>query len=160
MRKLIKKILREQEEEIIQAPSFAFFDYDWNDVLDWADGRLFRMNGDIALSQSDITTLGGLVEVEGDLYLNYCQNLQSLGNLRSVGGYLKLYGSVNLVSLGALEYVGGNLNIGHCENLSSFENLKYVGGALLIMNTKLKDKYSTTQIREIIDVGGRIWVNF
>ena len=111
MKSLIRKILREQEEEIIQAPPFSFFRYDWNDVLDWVDGRLFRMNGDIDLSESDITTLGGLVDVGGDLNLFDCQNLQSLGELRSVGGDLDLNYCQNLQSLGELRSVGGYLDL-------------------------------------------------
>ena len=90
MKQLIRKILREQEEEIITAPPFSFFLNNWEDVLDWADGRLFRMSGDIILRDSNITTLGGLVEVEGKLNLNGNQNLKSLGELKNVGNYLNL----------------------------------------------------------------------
>jgi hypothetical protein len=93
MKHIIRKILREQEEEIIQAPPFSFFLNNWNDVLDWADDRLFRMNGDINLLYSEITTIGGLVEVGGNLDLLLCKNLESLGELRSVGGDLNLRGT-------------------------------------------------------------------
>ena len=130
MKNIIRKILREQEEEIIQAPPFSFFLNNWEDVLDWADDRLFRMNWDINLSESDITTLGGLVEVDGDLNLYNCQNLQSLGELRSVGGYLDLGYCKNLQSLGELRSVGDFLNLRHCENLQSLGELRSVGGDL------------------------------
>ena len=131
MKKLIRKILREQEEEIIQAPSFAFFDYNWNDVLDWADGRLFRMNGDIDLSESDITTLGGLVEVDGYLDLFNCKNLQSLSELRSVGDWL---------------------NLRFCENLQSLGELKSVGSWLDIRKTPIAQTMTEDEIRAKVDV--------
>jgi len=127
MKQLIRKILREQEEEIITAPSFSFFLNNWEDVLDWADGRLFRMNGDIDLRKSDITTLGGLVEVGGWLDLFGCENLQSLGKLRSVGVWLNLYNCRNLQSLGELESVGGDLFI-HYTKVQQYMSRKDIRG--------------------------------
>ena len=177
MKSLIRKILREQEEEIIQAPSFAFFNYDWNDVLDWADDRLFRMNGNIDLSESNITTLGGLVEVGGNLNLRFCGNLQSLGKLRSVGGYLGLFGCKNLQSLGELRSVNGKLDLQNCKNLQSLGELRSVGsnldlsfcqnlqslGELRSVGRDLDLRYAAIaetmtdeEIRNQIDVKGRI----
>ena len=157
MKHIIRKILREQEEEVIQAPPFAFFDYNWNDVLDWADDRLFRMNGDIDLSESDITTLGGLVEVGGDLDLWKCKNLQSLGELRNVGGSLNLAGCQNLQSLGELRSVGGNLFLWKCKNLQSLGNLKSVGGDLGLDFTPIAKTMTKAEVRTKVDVNGKIY---
>jgi hypothetical protein len=177
MKSLIRKILREQEEEIITAPPFAFFDYNWNDVLDWADDRLFRMNGDIDLRNSQMETLVGLVEVSGNLVLVNCQNLQSLGNLQSVGGWLDLRLCKNLQSLGKLRSVsghldlwqcknlqsldelrsvGGNLDLRFCENLQSLGKLESVGGNLYIYNTIVQQYMSKKDIRGKVDVKGNI----
>jgi hypothetical protein len=138
LKNLIKKILREQEE-VIQAPPFAFFDYNWNDVLDWADDRLFRMNGDIDLSHSNIKTLGGLVEVGGNLNLAYCETLQSLGNLQSVSGNLILY---------------------KCEYLLSLGKLKSVGGWVDLRKTPLHIKMTKDEIKAKIDIGGKIYFSY
>ena len=156
MKHIIKKILREQKDEIIQAPSFAFFDYNWNDVLDWADDRLFRINGNINLSNTEITTLGGLVEVGGDLDLMYCKNLQSLGKLRSVGVWLNLYNCRNLQSLGELESVGGDLSLFYCKNLQSLGELRSVGYDLYLKYTAIAKKMTDEEIRNQVDVKGNI----
>ena len=136
MKDIIRKILREQEEEIIQAPPFSFFRYNWQDVLDWADDRLFRMDGNIDLRKSDITTLGGLVEVGGYLDLENCKNLQSLGELRSVGGYL---------------------DIDYCENLQSLGELRSVGGDLYLRNIKKYNTMEHQEIRAKVDIEGVIF---
>ena len=177
MKQLIKKILREQEEEIIQAPPFAFFDYGWQDVLDWADDRLFRMNGNIDLSHSNITTLGGLVEVGGNLDLWECENLQSLGELRSVNGVLDLrktkiksldelrvvnghlfLSESNIETLNKLEIVNGLLALDYCTNLKSFGNLKEIDGMLWLNGTPIVQimTYSEVkkQIKNITDIVG------
>jgi hypothetical protein len=158
MKQLIRKILREQEEEIIQAPPFAFFDYNWNEVLDWADDRLFRMNGNINLSYSEITTFGGLVEVNGDLILVKCQNFQSLGELRSVGGKLELWNCLKLQSLDKLESVGGNLNLFYSKNLKSLGKLESIGGNLDLRGTAIAKKWfmSTEKIKKQVNVKGSI----
>ena len=148
--------MREQEEEIIQAPSFAFFDYNWEDVLDWADDRLFRMNGDIDLSYSDITTLGGLVEVDGNLNLFECENLKSLGELRSVGGNLILWNCKNLQSLGELISVGGWLDLSYNKKLKSLDKLRSVGGYLYLYFTPIAETMTEDKIRKQVDIKGEI----
>ena len=150
--------MREQEEEVIQAPSFSFFLNNWEDVLDWANGRLFRMNGDIDLRKSDITTLGGLVEVGGWLDLFGCENLQSLGKLRSVGGYLYLYNCKNIQSLGNLRSVGGQLYLDDCENLESLGELRSVGGDLYLRTTKINNTMGHDEIKAKVDVNGVIFI--
>ena len=179
MKHIIKKILREQEEEIITVPPFSFFAYDWNEVLEYADGRLFRINGDIDLSESDITTLGGLVEVDGDLNLWHCENLLSLGELRSVGGWLDLWHCKNLQSLGELRSVDGWLDLRFCENIKSLGELKSVGGYLDLYDcqnlqslgklksvgseldlryTPIAETMTEDEIRNKVDVRGNIFI--
>ena len=178
MKHIIRKILREQKEEIIQAPPFSFFLNNWEDVLDWADGKLFRMSGHIDLSNTDITTLGGLVEVDGNLELFGCKNLQSLdelrnvgghlnlfgcinlqslGKLRSVGSYLYLFGCENLKSLGELRSVGGYLDLYKCQNLESLDELKSVDGWLKLRYTTIAEKMTDEEIRNQVDIKGRIY---
>ena len=157
MKQLIRKILREQEGEIIQGPPFSFFLNNWEDVIDWANGRLFKMNGNIDLSESDITTLGGLVEVDGWLNLWDCKNLQSLGELRSVSGWLNLYNSMNLQSLGELRSVGGDLDLVFCENLQSLGELRSVGGDLYLRYGLMPKTMTEDEIRSKVDIKGKIY---
>ena len=64
-------------------------------------------NGNLSLRKTNVTSLGGLVSVDG--YLDISQtNITSLGNLESVGKNLLVNG-VGLTSLGNLESVGGNI---------------------------------------------------
>ena len=156
MKQLIRKILREQEEEIITLPPFSFFGYDWNEVLEYADDRLFRVNDDIDLSSTEIKTLGGLVEVGGNLNLFNCINLKTLDKLRSVDGWLNLWDCKNLQSLGELRSVGGYLDLLSCENLQSLGKLEYVGGSLDITYTYIPEKMTDDEIRNQIDIKGRI----
>ena len=148
--------MREQEEEIITAPPFSFFLNNWEDVLDWANGRLFTMIGNIYLPESNITTLGGLVEVGGDLNLSFCKNFQSFGELRSVGGSLDLRNCINLQSLGELRSVGGDLNLVFCENLQSLNKLRSVGRDLDLRYTAIAETMTDEEIRNQVDVRGKI----
>jgi hypothetical protein len=157
MKSLIRKILREQDEEIITLPPFSFFTYDWNEVLEYADGRLFRISGDFDLSLKNISSIEGLVEVDGDLELAENHDIVSLNNLKSVSGRLNLYNCSNLMSLGKLERVGSNLNLNSCKKLTSFENLKYVGGSLYLSDTKLVKLYSHNEIRRKVKIEKTIW---
>ena len=73
--------------------------------------------------------------IGGDLDL-YETPIESLGNLQSVGGYLDLY-KTPIESLG---------------------NLKSVGGFLNLPETPLSTMYSEKQIRQMVDVGGKIFM--
>jgi hypothetical protein len=88
MKKLIRKLLKEQEE-IITLPPFEYFEYDWNLVLELSEGKPFKILGDVDLRfNQEITTLGNCYAVGGHLYLYKCENLESLGNLTEVGGII------------------------------------------------------------------------
>jgi hypothetical protein len=73
--------------------------------------------------------------IEGDLDLHETP-IESLGNLQSVGGYLDLR-NTPIKSLGNLQSVGGYLNL---------------------WGTPLSKKYTEEQIREMVDVGSRIYM--
>jgi hypothetical protein len=90
-------------------------------------GNLVGVEGELKLEFSTINLLGKLEFVEGNLILYYCENIKTLGNLKKVKGDLLLsYSSIE--SLGDLEFVGEDLviistNISHSE----INNVEVVG---------------------------------
>jgi hypothetical protein len=169
-----------EEQEILHIPSLGVFG-DWDTLQQFLERRgnpLYSIGGDLNLRNTNIESLGNLVSVEGylnlrgcyelsslgkltsvggDLYLRHCDNLTSLGNLTSVGGGLDLYGCVNLNSLENLTSVGTTLHLRECINLKSLGNLTSVGGNLYLEETPVSKKYSEKEIRQMVDVGGRIF---
>ena len=118
MKKLIKKILREEID-----------DFDW-----------IRDNSISGEELRDLILQTGAKSipfdrVEGDLDLRGAP-IESLGNLESVGGFLNL------------EYVP-------IEDLGNLEN---VGGYLDLTGTPFAEKHSEAQIRQIVQVGGGIYL--
>ena len=84
--------------------------------------------------------------------------LERRGNpLFSIGGNLNLSYS-NIKSLGALTSVGGYLYLSGCENLTSLGNLTSVGGNLDLKGTPISKKYSVKQIKQMVKVGGDIYL--
>jgi hypothetical protein len=79
-----------------------------------------------------------------------------LGNLQSVGGNINLHGTP-IESLGNLTSVGGNINL-YGKPIESLGNLKSVGGELNLRKTPLSEKYTEEQIRQIVDVGRKIYM--
>jgi len=67
---------------------------------------------DLDLSNTDIKSLGNLIVVDGSLYLGGTRELTSLGSLERVEGDLNLNLS-NIRSLGVLKYVKRNLSLKH-----------------------------------------------
>jgi hypothetical protein len=178
MKHIIRKILKEQDE-IINVPDLDFFDDNWEDVLEFARGRKFRVRGNLIFRDICPERFENLVEIDGNLNLNTCEQLISLGNLKRVGGYLSLIRCQNLTSLGNLEYVGGKLtlydcikikslenlkrvdgylDLEYCENLASLGNLEYVGESLFIRHTPIADMYSEEEIRGMVEVRGKIHI--
>ena len=76
-----------------------------------------------------------LFSVKGDLNLEET-DIEYLDNLVSVGGNLYLIGA----------------------QFESLGNLKYVGGDLDLRNTPLSEKYSEEEIRQQVEVGGKIYL--
>ena len=171
MKDLIKKILKEEskDEYIFEIPNLSFIpnaDLEtpkgkteaWNELLRLLNGKPFIFDGDLNLERTDIISLGNLKSVNGYLDLFGCDQLTSLGNLKSVNGYLDLRLCKKLTSLGNLQSVNGDLKLWGCEELTSLGNLQSVGGDLNLSNTPLSQKYSEEEIRQLVDVKGKIYL--
>jgi hypothetical protein len=138
MKKLIKKILREEID-----------DFDWirdNSI----SGEELR---DLIL-HTGVTSIP-FDKVFGDLDLEGT-SIKDLGNLESVGGYLDLMGT-SIKSLGNLESVGGDLDL-MGTSIKDLGNLESVGGFLDLDGTPLAKKYSKAEIRQMVQVGGNIYM--
>ena len=138
-----RKILgEEKEQKILKFPSLEFFDEDrevaWNIIQ-----KILERKGNPSYS------------IEGDLDLHETP-IESLGNLQSVGGNINLHGTP-IESLGNLTSVGGNINL-YGKPIESLGNLKSVGGELNLRKTPLSEKYTEEQIRQIVDVGRKIYM--
>jgi len=132
------RILREEEEQkVLHIPSLKFFKDDWNLLQKFLNRRgnpPYTIGGNLYLENTSIESLGNLISVEGDLYL-YDTPIKSLGNLKSVGDDLDL-------SRTPIESLG---------------NLQSVGGFLDLERTPLSTMYSEKEIREMVNVGGKIY---
>ena len=168
MKDLIKKILKEEtkDEYILEIPNLRFIpnaDLEtregktnaWNELLLLLNGKPFIFDDDLNLRSTNITSLGNLQSVNGNLNLYGCANLISLGNLQSVNGVLDLDRCVNLISLGNLQSVGGWLHL-KSTNITSLGNLQSVGGYLDLSKTPISKKYSKEEIRQMVNVEGII----
>jgi len=138
MKNLIKKILKEEFDELEWMKSNSI------------DGEELRE----LILQTSATTIP-FDEVSDDLYLMGTP-IQSLGNLQSVGGYLSLVWTP-IQSLGNLQSVGGDLYLGETR-IESLGNLQSVGGDLYLWGTPISKKYSEEEIRQMIQVGGDIYL--
>ena len=128
----------EEEQKVLHIPSLKFFNDDWfilEKFLDHKGNPPYSIGGDLDLRKTPIESLGNLTSVGGDLDL-YDTPIKSLGNLQSVGGYLDLERTT----------------------IQSFENLTSVGGYLSLKGTPLSMIYNREQIREMVNVGGRIFL--
>jgi len=170
------KLLTEQED-ILRIP-LAAFDNNWNDLQLFLERRgnpPYEITDDLNLSYANVKSLGNLISVGGNLYLDnikieslgnltsvggnldlYKSNIKSLGNLTSVGGDLNLRGS-EIESLGNLTSVGGDLDLWNSE-IESLGNLTSVGGDLYLRRTPLSKKYSEEEIRSMVEVGGNVYL--
>jgi hypothetical protein len=158
MKDLIKKILKEETEEVLVIPSLSFFPdgieglknfIQKKNITKWSfDDKL-----DLGGYKDDFTWLEGLVSVSG--YLNLFESsIKSLPNLQSVGRFLDLKGA-SIESLPKLQSVGGYLNLRYVP-IESLGNLQSVGHSLFL-NKFLSEKYTDEEIRSMINVGGSIY---
>ena len=146
----------EEEQKVLRIPSLKFFNDDWfllQKFLETKGNPPYSIGGYLILRESLIKSLGNLQSVGGDLNL-YNTPIKSLGNLTSVGGYLNLE-STSIKSLGNLTSVGGYLILENTP-IKSLGNLQSVGGYLDLRKTPLSKMYSEEEIREMINVGGRV----
>jgi hypothetical protein len=123
-------------EEIFSLPPIRdFFNNDYELVLEFMDtlgNPKFKIAGNVNLyNRKDIESIGNLVEVEGNLNL-VGTNITSLPNNLHVGGYLDLE-NTNITSLP--------------------DNLK-IGESLFLQLTPLSEKYTSIDIREMIENKG------
>jgi len=105
-----KKIMEEEEQEVLHIPSLKYFNNDWNSLQEYLESEgnpPYSIGGNLNLVGLKVESLGNLVSVEHDLYA-YDTPLKSLGNLTSVGGLLDL-SNTQIESLGNLSFVGGSL---------------------------------------------------
>ena len=158
-----RKILREEKEQkIFRVPDMKFFHEDpleaWQilqKVLKVRGNPPYTIGGILDLEGTPIESLGNLKSVGGYLWLKYTP-IKSLGNLTSVGGSLNLE-YTPIESLGNLTSVGGHLNL-EGVLIESLGNLTSVGGYLDLTGTPLSRKYTEEQIRQMVDVGGKIYM--
>jgi hypothetical protein len=73
----------------------------------------------------------------GNVYLENRQDISDLGNLVGVEGELVLVWS-SIESLGELEFVIGNLNLAGCKNIKTLGKLKRVTGSLNLLDLSIK----------------------
>jgi hypothetical protein len=92
-------------------------------------GNLVGVDGDLNLRYSSIESLGELEYVGEDLLLSTCKNIKTLGKLKKVIGDLWLSQS-SIESLGELEFVGGALSLWNCQKIKTLGKLKRVEGDL------------------------------
>ena len=74
----------------------------------------------------------------------------------SIGGDLDLR-KTPIESLGNLTSVGGDLDLGY-SLIKSLGNLQSVGGNLYLNDTPISKKYSEEEIRQMVNVGGKIYL--
>jgi len=105
-----KKLMEEEEQEVLNIPSLKYFDNDWDFLQEFLESEgnpPYSIGGNLNLVGLKVESLGNLVSVEHDLYA-YDTPLKSLGSLTSVGGLLDL-SNTQIKSLGNLSFVGGSL---------------------------------------------------
>ena len=74
----------------------------------------------------------------------------------SIEGDLRLY-DTPIKSLGSLQSVGGDLDLENTP-IESIGNLQSVGRNLDLDNTPISEKYSREEIRQMVNVGGKIYL--
>jgi hypothetical protein len=100
-------------------------------------GNLVGVEGDLGLRYSSIQSLGELEFVDGVLSLWGCENIKTLGKLKKVEGYLSLsYSSIE--SLGDLEFIDGYLDLSNCENIKTLGKLKRIEGTLVLSRSSIE----------------------
>jgi hypothetical protein len=157
------RILREEKEQkIFRVPGLDFFHENrweaWKilqKVLEARGNPPYTIDGDLVLRDTPIESLGNLTSVGGNLDLSFTP-IESLGNLQSVGGSINLY-NTQIESLGNLKSVGGLLDLRDTP-IESLGNLTSVGGYLYLRKTPLSINYTKEEIRQMVDVGGEIFM--
>lgn len=153
-----KKIMESEEDEVLHIPSLKYFNNNWDLFLKFLESEgnpLYSLGDDLDLRKTSIKSLGNLTHVGGNLRLRNTP-IESLGNLTYVGGNLNLI-NTPIKSLGNLQSVGGDLFLEDTP-IESIGNLQSVGGNLDIFLTPISKKYSEEEIRQMVNVGGNIYL--
>ena len=127
----------EEEQKVLHIPSLKFFNDDWSQLQKFLEKKgnpPYSVGGDLDLRKLPIKSLGNLISVNGYLDLDG-SSIRSLGNLQSVDEYLYLAGTP----------------------IKSLGNLESVGGYLYLEKTPISKKYSEQEIRQMVNVGGKIY---
>jgi hypothetical protein len=155
MKDLIKKILKEETEEVLMIPGAQYFGgveglktyIENNNIKRWSLGD----NLDLRNYEGGLTWLEGLVSVSG--YLNlYGTPIKSLPNLQSVGRFLDLR-KTQIKSLGNLQSVGLSLYL-YGTQIESLPNLQSVGGHLNLRGTQIKSLGNLQSVGGFLDLIG------
>jgi hypothetical protein len=148
-----------KDKEIMDLPGYHYMARNWKELQEFLrinGDPLYTMEGNMKLQSEEVYELGNLLSVDGYLDLEGTP-ITSLGKLESVG--LSLYlGHTKITSLGNLQSVGGYLHLQRTE-IVSLGNLKSVGGSLFISRTPLSKKYTEEEIRKMVDVKGKIYLD-
>ena len=111
------------------------------------------VNGNLNLSNKNITSLPEGLQVEGSLGLSRCTSLTSLPEGLQVGKSLSLSGCTSLTFLPVGLQVGGSLSLSRCTNLTSLpEGLQVEGDLYLTGCTNL------TSLPDGLQVGGNLYL--
>ena len=116
------------------------------------DDIQYKYEGDLHLSNTNITKLPNDLYVKGDLYLFNSKQITKLPDKLHVGGNLVLNNS-NITELPDKLHVGRYLVLNN-SNLTELPNNLYIDGDLYIKGTPLSKKYSHEEIREMITSKG------
>jgi hypothetical protein len=121
------------------------------------DGTQYRYEGNLFLSNSNITKLPNDLYVGGDLMLFNCKQLTKLsGNLYVVRN-LNLYGCDQLTKLPDNLHVDGYLSLENCKQLTELPDNLYVTREVYLENTPIAMRYTVEEIREIVaSTGGEL----
>ena len=157
MKDLIKKILKEETEEVFVIPGLSFFPDEIDGLKNFIQKKNIKrwsLDDDVDFREygDDLTWIEGLVSITGFLDLERTE-IKFLGNLQSVGGYLDIR-STQIKSLPNLQSVGSFLHLRGTE-IESLPKLQSVGGNLWL-NKFLSEKYTNEEIRSMINVDGDI----
>jgi hypothetical protein len=176
MKDLIKKILKEETEEVFVIPGLSFFPDEIDGLKNFIQKKNIKrwsLDDDLDLRWywGDLTWFEGLVSVSGFLDFERKQ-IESLGNLQSVGGYLDIKSTQikslpNLQSVGRfldprgtqieslpkLQSVGGNMDL-RGTPIKDLTNLQSVGGSLDLERTPIKGLPNLQSVGDYLDIRG------
>ena len=120
------------------------------------DNIRYIHEGDLHLSNTNITKLPNDLYVKGGLFLFDCKQLTELPKILYVRRGLFLFNLI-IKELPNDLYVADDLSLYGCKQIKDLPNNLHVGGDVLITGTQLADKYTDEEIYDIVaSTGGLI----